>query len=202
VTTLDNRPNTALLVVDVQNGVVEGAPRRDDVVANIGSLVERARREEVPVVWVQHSSDALVQGSDEWQIVPELSPDAAEPLVPKVYGDSFEETSLETVLSDLGVGRLVVVGAQTDACVRSTLHGALVRGYDAMLVSDAHTTEDLTAWGAPPPEQVIAHTNLYWTHQTAPGRTAGTVATADVDFFLGGGRCSRGLGYGRTGSTP
>ena len=182
MTTLDNRPNTALLVVDVQNGVVEGAPGRDEVVANIGSLVERARREEVPVVWVQHSSDALVQGSDEWQIVPELSPDAAEPLVPKVYGDSFEETSLESVLADLGVGRLVVVGAQTDACVRSTLHGALVRGYDAMLVSDAHTTEDLTAWGAPPPEQVIAHTNLYWTDQTAPGRTAGTVATADVDF--------------------
>jgi nicotinamidase-related amidase len=86
------------------------------------------------------------------------------------------------VLSDLGVGRLVVVGAQTDMCIRSTLHGALARGYDAMLVSDAHTTEDQTAWGAPPPAQVIAHTNLYWTHQTAPGRTAGTVVTGQVDF--------------------
>ena len=86
------------------------------------------------------------------------------------------------MLSDLGVGRLVVVGAQTDACVRSTLHGAFVRGYDATLVSDAHTTEDLTAWGAPPPGQVIAHTNLYWADQSAPGRTAGTVETKDVDF--------------------
>jgi nicotinamidase-related amidase len=86
------------------------------------------------------------------------------------------------VLSGLGVGRLVVVGAQTDQCIRSTLHGALARGYDATLVSDAHTTEDQTAWGAPPPEAVIAHTNLYWTYQTAPGRTAGTVATSDVDF--------------------
>jgi nicotinamidase-related amidase len=86
------------------------------------------------------------------------------------------------VLSGLGVGRLVVVGAQTDACIRSTLHGAFVRGYDATLVSDAHTTEDQTAWGAPPPDQVIAHTNLYWTYQTAPGRTAGTVETKDVDF--------------------
>ena len=86
------------------------------------------------------------------------------------------------MLSDLGVGRLVVVGAQTDACIRSTLHGALVRGYDATLVSDAHTTEDQTAWGSPPPDQVIAHTNLYWTYQTAPGRTAGTVETEVVDF--------------------
>ena len=86
------------------------------------------------------------------------------------------------MLFGLGVGRLVVVGAQTDMCIRSTLHGAFVRGYDATLVSDAHTTEDLTEWGAPPPYKVIAHTNLYWSDQKAPGRTAGTVETKDVDF--------------------
>jgi len=182
VTTLENRPNTALLVVDVQNCVVEGAPGRDTVVANVGSLVEKARQEQIPVVWVQHNDENIVRGSDGWRIVPELTPDEAEPLVEKSYGDSFEDTDLETVLSGLGVGRLVVVGAQTDACIRSTLHGAFARGYDATLVSDAHTTEDQTAWGAPPPEQVIAHTNLYWTYQTAPGRTAGTVEAKDVDF--------------------
>lgn len=182
MTTLQDRPKTALLVVDVQNGVVEGATERDTVVSNVGSLVEKARQEEIPVVWVQHNDEGLARGSDEWQIVPELSPAETEPLVEKSYGDSFEDTTLETVLSGLGVGRLLVVGAQTDACIRSTLHGALARGYDATLVSDAHTTEDQTAWGAPPPDQVIAHTNLYWSYQTAPGRTAGTVATKDVQF--------------------
>jgi nicotinamidase-related amidase len=182
MTTLENRPNTALLVVDVQRGVVEGAHGRDAVVANVGSLVEKARRQQVPVVWVQHSDEQLARGSDDWRIVPELSPDDAEPLVEKNYGDAFEDTTLETVLSGLGIGRLVVVGAQTDACIRSTLHGAFVRGYDATLVSDAHTTEDLTPWGAPPPDQVIAHTNLSWSDQTAPGRTAGTVETKGVDF--------------------
>jgi nicotinamidase-related amidase len=182
MTTLVNRPNTALLVVDVQNGVVKGAHQRDAVVANVSSLVERARRGQVPVVWVQHSDEQLARESDDWRIVPELTPGDAEPLVEKNYGDSFEDTTLETVLAGLGVGRLVVVGAQTDACIRSTLHGAFVRGYDATLVSDAHTTEDQTEWGAPPPDQVIAHTNLYWTYQAAPGRTAGTVATMDVDF--------------------
>jgi len=182
MSTLDNRPNTALLVVDVQKGVVEGAHERDAVVANVGSLVEKARQEEIPVVWVQHNDDGLARGSDEWRIVPELTPSEAEPLVEKSYGDSFEDTNLETVLSGLRVGRLLVVGAQTDACIRSTLHGALVRGYDATLVSDAHTTEDQTPWGAPPPDQVIAHTNLYWKYQTAPGRTAGTVETNEVDF--------------------
>jgi nicotinamidase-related amidase len=182
MTTLDNRPNTALLVIDVQNGVVAGAHERDAVVANVGDLVERARQAGTPVVWVQHSDDGLERGSDEWRIVPELAPAAGEPLVEKNYGDSFEATDLEAVLAGLGVGRLIVTGAQTDACIRSTLHGAFARGYDATLVSDAHTTEDQSAWGAPPPDQVIAHTNLYWTYQSAPGRTAGTVATRDVDF--------------------
>jgi hypothetical protein len=76
----------------------------------------------------------------------------------------------------------VVAGAQTDECIRSTLHGAVVRGYDATLVGDAHTTEDLSAYGAPSPDLVIAHTNLYWRYHRAPGRTAGTVETAEVDF--------------------
>jgi nicotinamidase-related amidase len=182
MTTLKNRPKTALLVVDVQNGVVGGTHQRDTVVANVGSLVEKARREQVPVVWVQHSDEELTKGSEDWRIVPELDPGDAEPLVEKSYGDSFEDTNLETVLSGLGVGRLIVVGAETDACIRSTLHGGLARGYDATLVSDAHTTGDKTAWGAPPPDVVIAHTNLYWKYQTAPGRTAGTVETKDVDF--------------------
>jgi nicotinamidase-related amidase len=182
MTTLENRPNAALLVIDVQNGVVAGNHERDAVVANVGKLVEKAREEQVPVVWVQHSDEGLARESEEWRIVPELSPNDAEPLVEKIYGDSFEDTTLENVLAGLGVGRLVVVGAQTDACIRSTLHGALARGYDAILVKDAHTTEDQTPWGAPPPDQVIAHTNLYWTYQTAPGRTAGTVETKDVDF--------------------
>src|ERR1039458_857739 len=122
MTTLQNRPNTALLIVDVQTGVVEGAHRRDAVVANVGTLVERARRERVPLVWVQHSDEQLVRGSDEWRIVPELAPRDAEPVVEKNYGDSFEDTDLENVLSSLGVGRLIIAGAQTDACIRSTLH--------------------------------------------------------------------------------
>lgn len=182
MTTLPERPNTALLVVDVQAGVVAGNYARDAVVANISTLVGKARQRGVPVVWVQHNDDNLARGSDAWQIVPELAPGDAEPLVEKSYGDSFEDTMLEDVLSRLGVGRLLVCGAQTDMCIRSTLHGALARGYDATLVQDAHTTEDLSSYGAPPPEAVIAHTNLYWSGQQAPGRTAGIVETKDVSF--------------------
>ena len=182
MTTLTDRPNTALVVIDVQNGVMAAAHDRDRVVGNVVTLVDSARRAGVPVVWVQHSDDEMPEGSDGWAYVPELSRQDDEPLVGKHFGDSFEDTDLEDVLAQRGVGRLVISGAQTDQCIRSTLHGAFVRGYDATLVSDAHSTDDMTSYGAPPPDEVIAHTNLYWTYHSAPGRTAGTVTTAEVDF--------------------
>ena len=182
MTTLPGRPHTALLVIDVQKGVVAGTPRRDEVIANIGTLIGSARSQDVPVIWVQHSDDNLARGSDNWQYVEELVRHDAEPLVHKSYFDSFEDTELEALLAELGVGRVVVTGAQTDACIRATLHGAFVRGYDVTLVGDAHTTEDLSEYGAPAPDQVIAHTNLYWSWQSAPGRHADTVDTAKVSF--------------------
>ncbi|WP_326566962.1 isochorismatase family protein [Amycolatopsis rhabdoformis] len=182
MTTLDNRPKTGLLVIDVQNGVVNHAHERDKVVANIGVLVDKARAAEVDVVWVQHNSDAMPRDSEKWQYVPELARRDTEALVQKAYPDSFEETDLESVLAERGIGRLFVSGAQTDECIRSTLHGAIARGYDATLIGDAHTTEDLSEYGAPTPDKVIAHTNLYWQNHAAPGRTAGTVTTEEVDF--------------------
>ena len=182
MTTLPARPNTALVVIDVQNGVVAGAHNRDSVIANINTLVDKARAQDVPVIWVQHSDDGLQRDTESWQYVQELVRRDSEPLVHKNYGDSFESTDLEALLAERGVGRVIITGAQTDACIRSTLHGAFVRGYDVTLVGDAHTTEDLTEYGAPTPQQVIAHTNLYWQWQSAPGRRGGTVDTAEVSF--------------------
>ena len=182
MSTLAGRPGTALLVIDVQNGVMDAAHNRESVISNIAFLVEKARSEKVPVVWVQHSDDEMPPGSDGWRYVAELPQHDSEPVVHKQYGDAFEDTELEAVLAERQVGRLIVAGAQTDVCIRSTLHGAIVRGYDATLVDDAHTTEDLSPWGAPPPDKVIDHTNLYWGHHTAPGRQAGTVSTSAVSF--------------------
>ena len=182
MTIFSDRPNTALLVIDFQNDVVAEAYQRDVVLANIRALVDRARAEQVPIVWVQHSDADLEHGSAGWEIVAGLKREASESLVHKAFGDSFEETDLEDVLERASVGRLVIAGAQTDACIRSTIHGAFVRGYDVTLVGDAHTTDDQSSWGAPPPQQVIAHTNLYWQYQRAPGRTAAVAPTADVAF--------------------
>jgi len=183
MTTRVESPRSALLVIDVQKGVVGGTYNRDSMVANIASLVARARAAGVPVVWVQHSdTEGLEVGSPAWEYVEELHMTPGEPLVHKVHPDSFEGTELEEVLTVRGVGELVVVGAQSDQCVRSTIHGAFTRGYDVTLLSDAHTTEDLTEWGAPAPELVVAHTNMYWSWMSAPGRTAAVKATAEIDF--------------------
>ena len=182
MTTLSDRPNTALIVIDVQNDVVGEAHERDAVVATIAGLVDRARGQGVPVVWVQHSDEEMPRDTEGWQLVAELTPRDDEPLVHKSYGDSFEATDLEEVLAKAGAGRLVVTGAETDACVRSTIHGAFARGYDVTLVGDAHTCGDKSSWGAPPPDAVIAHTNLYWSFQAAPGRTAGVSPAAEVSF--------------------
>lgn len=183
MTSLANRPATALLVIDVQNGVVGNAHDRDRIVGNIKSLVDRARVEDAPVIWVQHSDEEMPRGSQQWEYVPELERLAGEPVVHKTYGDSFEETDLEERLAERSVGRLVVTGAQTEACIRSTLHGALVRGYDATLVADAHTTEDMRQWGFPvTPADSIAYTNMYWSWAEAPGRRGGVTPSAEIEF--------------------
>jgi nicotinamidase-related amidase len=115
MTTLQNRPHTALLIIDMQVGVIAKAVGRDALVRNIAGLVEKARLHQVPVIWVRHSDEQLIKGSDGWQIVSELHPGDTEPVIEKIYGDAFEATGLEADLSRLEVGRLVVVGAQSDA---------------------------------------------------------------------------------------
>lgn len=183
MTTLPNRTTTALLVIDMQRSVVADAFKTDRVISNIAKLVERARAAGAPVVWIAHEDDEMPKGSDGWCYVDALQRFDSEPLVEKRYGDSFEETDLHAILSAHSVGHVVVTGAQTDACVRSTLHGALTRGYDTTLVGDAHTTIDLRQWGSPiSPEQAIAYTNLYWKFSSAPGRQCATANTTDVQF--------------------
>lgn len=174
---------SALVVIDVQRDVVANAFRRDEVIANIAGLVDRARNARVPVIWVQHSDEELVKGSEGWAYVRELRAEEGEPVVHKQFGDSFEGTNLDELLQEREIDQLVVCGAQTDACIRSTLHGAVARGYSATLVSDAHTTDDCS-WATPPltAEQVIANTNFYWKWQRTPRAVGGTALSSEVKF--------------------
>lgn len=182
MTTLANRPNQALLVIDVQRDVVANAYEREAVVGTINSLVHKARTEEVPVIWVQHGDDDLPANTDGWQIVDELAPLEGEAIVHKQFRDSFEETTLESILDEHGVGSLVVTGSQTDFCVRWTLHGAHLRGYDTVLVTNAHTTDDPPSAKYPTAAQTITLLNQVWGTQAASGRTASVSPASEVTF--------------------
>ena len=181
MSTFADRPNTALLVIDVQNGVVADAYKRAEVIANINTLVTKARAKGVPVIWVQHSEEEMPIGSEYWQIVSELSPLETEPHIRKEYGSSFEATNLDQVLADLKVGNLFLCGAQSNNCVRHTAHVALERGYDITLVGDAHTTSD-QQWGSLllRAEEVVAEQNRAFENYSLPGRSAKVELTEKV----------------------
>jgi nicotinamidase-related amidase len=180
MTTLENRPNSALLVIDVQNEVVAQAFKRDEIVANMATVVDKARATGIPVVWVQHSDEGLAIGSDDWQIVPELVPAEGEAIIHKTFRSSFEATDLEDVLAGLGAGQLIVTGAQTNFCVRNTVHAAFERGYDVTVIGDAHTTSD-ESWNGfeLKADTIIDDFNLGFMHYDLPGRSVRMIKTAD-----------------------
>ncbi|MFT4186053.1 MAG: isochorismatase family protein [Micrococcaceae bacterium] len=182
MTILNGREQRALVVIDLQNGVVNGAYRRNDVIHTVTELVAKARAAGVPVIWVQHNNSEIVRNSEEWQWVEELGPAKGEYLVEKTFGDAFEETNLEKILSELDVAEIILVGACSEQCIRCTMHSAVIRGYDLSLVKGAHTTVDLTEYGMPTPEIVIsfidqiASFGMEW-----PGRSGRSVTPAEVE---------------------
>ncbi|SDU88350.1 Nicotinamidase-related amidase [Microlunatus sagamiharensis] len=183
MSTFSDRPNRALVVVDMQVGVVGGAYKIDEVTETIKDVVARARAADVPVVWVQDDDGDHRAGTPGGQLVEGLEPVAGEALVSKRYGDAFAETDLEDVLAARGVGRLVLVGAASEQCIRSTLHSAVIAGYDVDLVKGAHTTSDLSAYGMPEPSVVVGFMDLLAEHGMQwPGRRGRAVAPEDLDL--------------------
>jgi nicotinamidase-related amidase len=173
----------ALMVIDVQNDVVARAWQRDEVVRRIAFLADRARTEGVPVIYVQHHGEDMQQGSDGWQIVDGIAPRDGEAVIAKKYPDAFEGTDLEGTLTKLGISHLVITGAQTDACVRSTTHRALAEGYDMTLVEDCHTTDDRGFDGVDiSAEHLVAHTHLCMQFVSYPGRVSGIAPHDEVSF--------------------
>ena len=183
MTTFSDRPNEALLVIDVQNGVVGNAYKRNEVIANINTALRKARAANIPVIWVQHSDEEMPIGSDAWQIVSELEPLENEPKVEKLYRSSFVETNLEELLADRGIGHLYLTGAETNNCMRHTMHTALERGYDITLVADAHTTTGYT-WNGHTVDaaNVIDEQNDNLGYYNLPGREARAVSAENVAF--------------------
>lgn len=187
-----------LLVVDVQVDVMKAAWDAVRVVGRVARVVERARAAGVPVLWIQHEDEELVRGSPGWEFVPALAPAAGELRVAKRHNSAFEETALDAELAALGASHLVVAGAQTQWCIRCTVHAALERGYDLTLVEDAHTTEDMDLGSGRriAARDVVDALNLAMTWSDYPGRVNAATAAEAVEF---GRQAGSGISSGAAG---
>ncbi|MBA2679405.1 MAG: cysteine hydrolase [Ktedonobacteraceae bacterium] len=151
-----DKKDTALVIIDVQVGMMEESPLSPQVMANIQALLAQARSHDVPVIYVQHDGPrghGLEVGSAPWQIHPSIAPRAGDLVVHKRASDAFYQTELEQELSKRGIKHLIVAGGQTEYCVDTTVRRATTLGYDITLAGDAHITFDYELWSA---VQVIA----------------------------------------------
>jgi nicotinamidase-related amidase len=180
-----NRP--VLLVVDAQVGVLDGAWEAERVIANVARAVERARAQGVPVLWVQHEDEELVAGPAAWRWAPDRAPTDGEPVFPKRFNSSFEETGLESELARLGATHVVLAGAASNWCIRATAYAALDRGYDLTLLKDGHTTGpiEFTDGRVVEAEGIVRELNAVMGWLSYPGRTSAVAAADEVDFGAG-----------------
>lgn len=173
-----------LLVVDAQVGVMQASWEAARIIHNIALAVEKARRQGVPVLWVQHSDAELAAGSPEWQLIAELVPNEDEAIIPKQFNSAFEQTALENYLAEIGASRIFLAGAATNWCIRATAYAALERGYDLTLIEDAHTTETIELGNGDriAARDIIRDLNIAMTWLSYPGRTNQTISANQLDF--------------------
>lgn len=172
---------SALLVIDMQIAIIDGAWRADEVLTNVADLQQRARSASAPVVFMQHNHakfPPMMRDAPTWAIHPRVTPQAGELVIEKTASDSFLDTSLQSDLDRLGVRCIVVAGLQTEFCVDATCRSALSRGFDVVLAADAHTTGDAVL----PAEMTIRHHNYALGNLAHPNSKIIITPAADIRF--------------------
>lgn len=172
---------TALLVIDVQVALIEGAWEAESVLTAIADLQQRARSAAAPVVFLQHSHAQfapMMKGAPTWAIHHRIAPEPGDTVIEKSASDGFYETPLQGELERLGVTQIVVTGLQTEFCVDATCRAALSRGFEVVLVGNAHTTGDAVV----PAATTIRHHNYALGNLAHPVRSIRVSNSADVAF--------------------
>ena len=176
--------NSAVIVIDVQQGLCDGSEAPfdcDGTISRINQVTRKARKVGAPVIFVQHESESgyLEHGSDAWQLANGLEVEPHDIRVRKTTPDSFLKTELESILKVHGVEKLVVCGMHTEFCVDTTTRRALALGLPVDLVSDAHTSAGNAAISA---QQVIAHHNATLTNISSFGPRAQAITSENLTF--------------------
>lgn len=169
----------ALLVIDMQRGLVLGAHRQDELVATVNGLIDQARNAGVPVVFVQHNHatfEPMMRGNRGWEIFAELDRQPVDAVVEKEACDAFFETTLDVTLKDLGAEELLITGLQTEYCVDTACRSALSHGYDVVLVADGHSTGDSDM----PAADIVRHHNAVLANMVHPSSQIRVIPAAEV----------------------
>jgi len=174
----ESNSKTALLIVDVQNGVIgkKGETYQGEkLLTNLEHLIEKAREADVPVIYVQHNEPGQLEpNTNEWQIHHRLAPKKDDIKIQKHHPSSFHDTHLLDELKKLGVNKLVIGGLQTEWCIDSTIRHAFSLGFDVTVVEDGHSTTDTTTL---PAEKVVEHHNRVF-----KGGFASLKKAAEIEF--------------------
>ena len=171
--------STALLVIDVQSGLVSGAYQEARVLSNINQVISKIRANSGLIIFVQHCHSTykpLMKGDPDWQVHPALVQAVGDLFIEKSASDSFYQTSLHTDLESRGIDHLIVTGLQSEYCVDSTCRSALSKGYSVTLVSDAHTTGDSHM----PASDIIDHHNSVLQNLAHPDANIQLKTTSEI----------------------
>lgn len=173
---------TALLVIDVQQGLCEGEHgvfESQQVIGRINQVTEKARAAGAIVIFIQHESKSgyLEFATDAWQLATGLQVAPTDLRIRKTTPDSFLRTTLEDILQQHAITELVICGMQTEFCVDTTTRKALALGYPVILVKNAHTTQANAHLSA---AQIIEHHNDTLTHISSFGPRVRAVAAEDL----------------------
>jgi nicotinamidase-related amidase len=175
---------TAVLVIDVQQGLCEGEGAAFDcagTISRINLVTRKARAAGALVIFIQHESTSayLAHGSHAWQLAKGLEADPTDARIRKTTPDAFLRTELENVLRSRAVDKVIVRGMHSEFCVDTTTRRALALGFPVLLVSDGHTSAGNTAISA---QQVIAHHNATLTNISSFGPRVQAVAAENMRF--------------------
>ena len=178
------RHSSALLIIDVQVGLVELMPAeiQSSVLSKIKTLLTKARASKIPVIYIQHDGakgHPLETHTKGWKIHPSVMPAHGEQVIRKRESDSFFETELQKELGRRGITRLIVAGAMTEYCVDTTCRRATSLGYDVTLASDAHLTRDNKVLTA---ADIIAHHNFVLDDFGAGEHVVRVASTGEIVF--------------------
>lgn len=151
-----------LIIIDLQRGLhTDEAPlyRLDNVLRITNERIADYRQQKRPIIFVQHEDQELVPTSEAWKLMEQINNRGSDYYIAKTHANSFYQTILTKLLTDLKVREIEFCGAQTEYCVDTTIRVAHGLGYKLSMAQGSTTTLDGTELSA---EQIIRHHEAIW----------------------------------------